>query len=461
MANRNSISRRSFLWTTALGTGAMTSAMTKASNSTFKSPNILILFSDQLGLDAVRTHGCRYVNTPNIDRLAASGVTFIESHSTNPVCSPARSSVFTGRMPTETGVISNGRPIHKSVPNMGQWFGQAGYETVYCGKWHLPIGYQTAINGFTVLPVGPGQGDLVDACASRSCEAFLKTRSKDRPFLLVASFMQPHDICYWHINGDSFVPQDLPFDHLGDELPELPPNHRSRPPAPETLANKAYKGFNDAQWRYYLYVYYRQVEMLDREIGRILRALEDSGEIENTVVLFTADHGSGRGRHMHTTKWFPYEEAVKVPMIVSAPGRIAVGMRDTAHLVTGLDVMPTVCDFAGIDAPHGVKGRSLLPLCEQRDIPWREYVVAETHIIGRTVRTDRFKYVKYQDDPVEQLFDMKEDPWETVNLYDDSKFADVIEAHRKLLEEWENRLDLVPPSPVAGRDRRPRGSKRT
>ena len=100
--------------------------------------------------------------TPNIDRLIGGGVSFLESHSTNPVCSPARSSLLTGRMPVETGVISNNRAIHPSVPNLGQWFSEAGYDTVYCGKWHLPGGYPAAIKGFDVLPVGSGQGDLVD-----------------------------------------------------------------------------------------------------------------------------------------------------------------------------------------------------------------------------------------------------------------------------------------------------------
>ena len=409
-------------------------------------PNFLLLVADQLGLDAVSAHGCPDVHTPNIDRLVRRGVTFLESHSTNPVCSPARSSLFTGRMPVETGVISNGRPIHSSIPNMGQWLGQAGYETVYCGKWHLPHGYPNEIPGFRVLPVGGGQGDLVDTVVSRTCEAYLKNRSRQNPFLLVASLLQPHDICYWAIKGKTLVPEVLTFPHIADQLPELPPNHNSRPPAPAKLDRLSYKRFSESQWRYYIYVYYRQVEMLDADVGRILDALEDSGQADDTIVILTADHGEGRGRHRHVQKWYPYEESVKVPMILSSPGRIAENHRDSTHLISGLDVMSTVCECARIKPPP-TPGKSLLPLLENRAVPWREFVASEHHIIGRMIRTSRFKYVHYQDDPVEQLFDMQADPWETKNLYDDSQYADVLQDHRKLLTQWRARLHPVEPTP--------------
>jgi len=457
--------RRQFLRAGAVGAGAFASRMTLAADQPRRSrasrdgkpPNFLFIISDQLGLDAIAAHGCPDVRTPNLDRLVRRGVSFMESHSTDPVCSPARSSLFTGRMPTETGVISNGRPIHSSVPHMGQWFGQAGYETVYSGKWHLPGGYQAEIDGFTVLPAGGGQGDLVDPVVSRSCEAYLKSRSRTTPFVLVASFLQPHDICYWAIRGKELVPQELPFPEIASQLPALPPNHTAQPPAPERLARAVYKGFSEQQWRYYIHIYYRQVEMLDADVGRVLDALEDSGEADNTIIILTADHGEGRGRHQHVQKWYPYEEAVKVPLILSCPGRIPEGERDTAHLVSGLDVMSTMCDYAEIEPPPDSLGKTVRPLLEGKSVPWREFVVAETHIIGRTVRTERYKYVRYKDDPIEQLFDMKADRWETKNLYQEARYAGVIKDHRKLLDEWEARLKPVPPTPEAGR-RQPRRS---
>ena len=233
---------------------------------------------------------------------------------------------------------------------------------MYCGKWHLPYGYTADIPGFDVLPVGQGQGDLVDTVVSRSCEAYLKNRNSGRPFLLVASLMQPHDICYWAIKNKQLVPTKLPFPQLAGHLPELPPNHKKLPSAPQRVNQVRFKQFTtEEQWRYYIYVYYRQVEMLDADVGRILKALEASGNAENTIVIMTADHGEGRGRHQNVQKWHPYDEAARVPMIVVPPGAANAGRRDAEHVVSGLDVAPTLCDYAGIEPPPKYRGRSLRP----------------------------------------------------------------------------------------------------
>jgi arylsulfatase A-like enzyme len=214
------------------------------------------------------------------------------------------------------------------------------------------------------------------------------------------------------------------------------------------LDEKIYTGFSDEQWRYYLYIYYRQVEMLDAEVGRLLDALDDTKQAKNTVVIFTADHGDGRGRHMNVSKWYPYEESVKVPMLLSCPDRMEAGLRDTTHLVSGLDVMSTVCDFAGEAPPPHALGRSLRPLAEGRRVDgWREFVVADTHVVGRMLRTPCYKYVRYENDPIEQLFDMQADPWETVNIAEETRVADVMAQHRRLLDDWEGRLQNVEPTP--------------
>ena len=420
-------------------------AKTNSTPQADKKPNILFIIADQLGFDAVSAHGCPDVHTPNIDRLVRRGVSFTESHSTNPVCSPARSSLFTGRMPTETGVIENNLFIFPALPTMGQWLQNGGYETVYSGKWHIPYGFPHSIDGFNVLPSGNETGDLTDPVTSRSCASYLKNRKSDRPFLLVASLIQPHDTCGF--SSGMTVPHELQFPQLKDHLPSLPPNHKIVPKAPQKLAQTSWPFFSEDQWRYYLYLYYRQVEMVDADIGRILDALEDSGQAKNTIIIFTSDHGDGRGRHMHVQKWFPYDEAVKVPLVVSCPGRVPEGLRDTTHLVSGIDILSTMCDYAGIDAPPETPGKSIRPLVEQKSVPWRDSLLIEVQITGRVIRTDRFKYVSYKGDPIEQLFDMKNDPWETKNLYQDSQYASVMQDHRKLLKEWESRLKPVEPMP--------------
>ncbi|MBT3289418.1 MAG: sulfatase-like hydrolase/transferase [Victivallales bacterium] len=454
-----SLSRRRFLKYGAATSAAVTAGPAlSAPAKQAKRPNFLFIITDQQGLDTLSSYGCPGIRTPHLDRLAARGVSFMESHSTNPVCSPARSSLFTGRTASETGVIKNGLAIRQDVPNMGQWLGKRGYDPVYVGKWHVPQSYTVHIPGFTVIPAGNnGAGTLLDRSVSRGCQGFLHNRGNEgNPFLLVASFLQPHDICQW-TSMHKTAPDVLPFPQIADELPPLPPNFAFDPREPQKVAKQRARqktNWSKQQWRYYIWAYYRMVEEVDAEIGRVLQALEDSGQAENTVVIFTSDHGEGRGRHQMIVKNYLYEEAVKVPLIVSCPGRIPEGVKDTTHLVTGNDIMRTVCDYAGVEPPEGVYGGDLRPLLEGRNTEWREFALAEVNLSGPQpgymLRTPDHKYITYHGDPVEQLFDMRSDPGETKNLAGEARHADTLNAHRKLLREQWARLDFAPNAPKPG-----------
>jgi len=410
-------------------------------------PNVLFLMADQQGLDTLSALGCSDVHTPHLDRLAKRGVAFLESYSSNPLCSPARSSMMTGRPTLETGVIVNGRAIRNTIPNMGQWFRQAGYETVYAGKWHVPISFGPDIPGFDVIDTGiNGQGGVCDTAVSRACQGYLRGRrgaARGKPFLLIGSFLQPHDICQFvSMHGKS---GEMVFrDALGDALPPLPPNHGFDPREPMALQKRARPDWSETQWRYYLYNYYRMVEMVDAEIGRVLQALDDSGEADNTVVVFTSDHGEGRGRHKLVTKNYLYDEAAKVPLLFAAPGRAGAGHVDRSNLVSTVDILPTVCDLTGVAPPPHVRGNSLAPLLQGKTPQPREFVAAEVAVLGRMIRTPRFKYISYVGDPVEQLFDMQADPGETKNLAGTAGFDADLQAHRRLLAAWEAGLDVAP-----------------
>jgi len=454
------LTRREFLQTGAAGVGALTAlGPARATGAPVpvanRRPNLLLIIADQMNLDALSCLGNPHVRTPHFDRLAARGTLFTESHSTNPVCSPARSSLMTGRMPVETGVTVNDRAIRSGMPNLGEWLSaRAGYETAYAGKWHLPGGiFAPSFAGFRALPGGGGQGALDDGWVTRSCEAWLRAyagRQGAAPFCLVASYMQPHDICYWMIHPETLVPDRLPFPQLAAALPALPPNHRSRPPGPDRARN-AYTRFpNDDAWRYYLYCYYRMVEMLDHDVGRLLDALDDTGLAENTLVVFTSDHGEGAGRHGNVQKWHPYDESMKVPLLCALPGRVRQAARDTEHLVSGLDVMSTFCDYAGTAAPPAARGLSLRPLLEGRRVEWRDVLVCEWQRVGRIVRTPQYKLVTYGDDPAVQLFDLRADPWETTNLAGETRYADTIREHRARLQDWNGRMDVCPEPPGKG-----------
>ncbi len=336
------LSRRNFIKAGAAGIAAgnfMTGCGSPSTKITKAKPNILLIITDQHHIDTIAAAGCRHVRTPALDYLVKNGVNFSESYCANPICSPSRSSIFTGRTSSESGVFKNELAIRQDIPSMGDWFRQeSDYETIYTGKWHLPATYTTDIPGFTVPLTGLiGQGNFCDTAVSMACEAYIRNRSESKPFLMVASFMQPHDICEWLRLNLQNQPE-LRYPELMDELPELPPNFLVGANEPETLHKKrageepARGKWSDQHWRYYRWSYYRHIEMVDAEIGRILQALTDTGQDNDTVVIFTADHGEGMGHHKMVRKSSPYAESSKVPCIVTWTGDPPPYVKSKAHV---------------------------------------------------------------------------------------------------------------------------------
>lgn len=450
--------RRGFLKSGSLGALALLLAERRAPAAPEKRPpNILFMHTDQQHWESLSAFGCGHVRTPAMDRLAAAGTSFSLSYSANPVCCPARACWYTGRASQENGVIMNDAwPIAPDLPDLGQWFAARGYDAVYGGKWHV-TGRQFT-KSFRVITPGMGIGELGDNSVARAAEGFLRSRASGKPFFLNLGFLQPHDCCHWV------------FEHQGDEprtrllpppeLPPLPANFGHPAAEPRLLAQRREKrSWSAEQWRWYLWNYYRMVEMADAAIGRVLDALEDAGLAEETLVVLTSDHGDGLARHGLTSKMFLYDEAARVPFIAAWPGQLQAGRRDARHLVSGLDVAPTLCSFAGFDAPPKMRGQSLRPLLEGRDAtPWREFLVSDTQGSGRMVRTPEYKYIAYRDDPVTQLFDLRADPGELTNLAPEAAQAGVVRDLAARLDAWERTLDILPlqgpqPSPNARRNR--------
>jgi len=420
-------------------------------------PNILFINTDQQHHDTIAALGCPHARTPHLDRLVAEGTTFLRSYTADPVCCPARATWFTGRPPVESGVVFNRFELLEQLPDLGPWLGKAGYDPIYTGKWHVP-GRDVA-SSFRYLPTGMGMGELSDSAVALSCRGALRNRRRERPFFLTAGLCQPHDICYWlwqhQREGDP-----SPDPAIAEQFPELPPNFDFDPREPEELlrmrrsaeSKSAYTHtWSEQQWRYFLWAYHRHVEMADAEVGRILDALDEAGEADNTLVIFSVDHGECLGRHRLVTKSALYEEAVRVPLIVRWPGRVAAGVRDDEHLVSGMDFAPTVCDYAGVEPLPKSRGRSLRPVLEGRDVAWRDYIVASNRITGRMVRSRDHKYITYRDSPTEQLFDLRADPWETRNLAGRGDAEPLLEAHRTMLRDWESRLTPAPAPPTLNR----------
>ncbi len=418
-------------------------------------PDIVLLLTDQQAASALACAGNPDVRTPGLDRLAAEGVRFESAYCTQPLCTPSRASLITGLMPHECGCSRNGESILPELraQGFGRLLAAAGYDCFYGGKWHVPQIAMPADNdhGFQSI-CGFNDAQLADACIGCLARIAAQDPARRPPFLLVASFDNPHNICEWARS------MPLPWGHIGEppppaECPNLPANFMPSPFEPEIIrieqaANWGiypYRERSPEDWRRLRWAYFRLIEKVDAEISRILRALDARGLAENTVVVFASDHGDGHGAHQWNQKSALFEETVRVPLLMRAPAGHR-GLVNSTHLVsTGLDLLPTFCDYAGVPLPEGRRGRSLRPLVEPAAAPpatWRSSLFIETVFDGargygtqgRAVRTARTKYTVYDRGRYrEQLVDLTTDPGESVNLAVESRWTDLLAEHRRLL----------------------------
>ncbi|MEI7945427.1 MAG: sulfatase-like hydrolase/transferase [bacterium] len=430
-----------------------------AENSTALKPNILVIMTDQQQAGMMSCAGNATVKTPMMDSLAATGARFELAYCANPVCVPSRVSMLTGVMPSRIGMETNeafrkGELPRRLLPNsMGQVFSKAGYETVYGGKQHVPMTIEEA--GFRNIEKNSGP-KLAETCAQ-----FLRQKH-DKPFLMVASFINPHDICFMAISdakhpGKIDGPKPLldalalptgmsREDFFAKVCPPLPANYAIPPGEPEALLAADTRDFRTyarnkwtaEQWRLHRWAYARLTERVDTEIGVVLTALRETGLDANTLVVFVSDHGDMDASHRLEHKSVLYDEATRVPFIVSWKGVTKPGLIDREHLIsTGLDLIPTLCDFANVPVPSALKGRSVRALAEGRTPPaWREAQVVENGD-SRMVRSARYKYIVYASGARrEMLVDMKSDPGEMNNLAQDPASSSVLNEHRQLLKTW-------------------------
>ena len=415
-----------------------------------KQPNILYIFTDQQSGDAMSCVGNEYVHTPAIDSLAESGTVFDLAYCPQPVCSPSRASMFTGLTPHECGVPRNNLQIDEELRpfELGNVLADAGYDCAYGGKWHVP----------TIALPDDGEHGFERICgfddthlAQRSIE-FME-RPRDKPFFLVASFDNPHNICEW-ARGQT-LPWGAVPDAPTEDCPNVPANYAIPPFEPMVIRyrqepmHRALGGhqFSPEWWRHYRHAYFRLIEKVDGEIGKILDGLRRLGLEEDTLVIFSSDHGDGQGAHRWNQKTLFYEEQVRVPFIVSWKGVTKGGVIDREHLVSnGLDLFPTICDYAGVTPPDHIEGQSVRPLAEGREPDaWRFWVTAEyPHEIepgwivkSVMIRTMRYKYIAYSSGHYpEQLFDLERDPGEMVNMAVESRFKGILQGHRDLMRAW-------------------------
>jgi len=463
--------RREFIRAAGAGTATAAAWPSSAARARDDRPNILFIMTDQQHAGMMSCAGNRWLKTPALDSLAASGIRFERAYACNPVCVPNRFSLQSGHMPSAVGIGQNGDGRTAEIPDtirlntLGWLFNNAGYEAVYGGKTHVPAKIAVPANGYNYFCRDSRQ-ELADTCAD-----FIR-QPHDRPFFLFASFINPHDICYMGINDearakggkirdnvDSKTVESLlgkaragdVREFVGRNCPPLPDNLEVPDNEPQCITEKyvAARSFRkycrenwpDEMWRLHRWAYCRLTEMVDAKIGRILDAVRDAGIADNTLIVFTSDHGDMDGAHRMEHKSVLYDEAVRIPYIMSYKGVIPEAAVDDAHLVSnGLDLLPTLCDYAGIRPPEGLQGASLRPLAEGKaPKARRDYVACESQN-GRMMRTERFKYCVYDSgEHREQLTDLRNDPGEMTNLADDPAHRDVLAEHRRHLRQWVDR----------------------
>lgn len=421
-------------------------------------PNLLLILTDQQSANALSCAGNPWLRTPNLDRLAARGVRFEHSYCAAPICVPSRSSLFHGRMPHEvlkpgTEFILNDDParfgVRESFRNqqLGVHLAAHGYECAYAGKWHVGLWGPTES-----LPDGPHPhgfrklAPIRDAAVVTACCDFLQApRATAKPFFLVASFDNPHNIHEWAV-GQSLPQGNLPAPPARPDLPPLPPNFAPATEEPAGVRqwrdqNQGQLAYTDDDWRRYRWVYHRLVEQIDRQAGAILDTLEATGLAGSTLVVFTSDHGDMQGAHRLPFKSVFYDEAVRVPLIVAGPGVNQPGRTVAAPVSNGLDIYPTLCAAAGAPVPAGLRGHSLLPLLgDATTASGHACVVSEyvrNGVKGRFVATPGWHYSVWETGPgAEQLFDLAADPGEMVNLAGVTAHAATLQRHRELLRAW-------------------------
>lgn len=422
-------------------------------------PNVLFILSDDQGPWDMGCAGNGDVHTPSLDALAAAGTRFSHFFCTSPVCSPARASLLTGQMPSQHGIhdwIQRGNAEveylagHTSYTEL---LAAAGYTCGLSGKWHLGAS-QAPQQGFSHWYVHQGgassytrapmyrNGELVhedgyvtDLITEDALRFIGASRGDDRPFYSSVHYTAPH---YPWIGEHLQQDLDLYRDNDFPSCPQEPEHPWSRP---TPLGDEG-----RARRREALQGYFASLTAMDRGIGRLLTALDDSGLRESTVVWFLSDNGFNTGHHGIWGKGngtFPqnmYDSSVMVPAIVSQPGRVPRGRVEDA-LVSGYDVFPTMLELAGLDVPDELvdwlPGRSLLPLILGEEDATGEFVVVhDEYGPVRMLRTREWKYVHRYPYGPHELYHLAEDPGETTNLVGEDGTQDLLAEMRHQLELW-------------------------
>jgi len=443
---------------TVLLAGSVRWAPAQTASEEVPRPNFIIMMTDDQRWDALSCAGNAVIDTPNMDRLAADGMRFRNMFVTNSLCAPSRTTLLTGMYSHKHGVTDNvRRELRPDQPILPDLLREAGYETAFCGKSHVKGALRDRTWDYYFGYNGQGQylnpkiaegtdgeervyeGYMDDIVTDHAVE-WLRDRG-EKPFCLFLWFKAPHRA--WirprrlhDLYRGVTIPKPDTYD---DDLKGYPGKPRAFADADNKIGNfdnvRTLEGF--------VKDYYATIVAVDENLEKVLDVLDDTGKTEDTAILFTGDNGFFLGEWRAFDKRLMHEPSIRVPLLVRYPRMVQAGSLED-RMVLNIDIAPTVLDMAGVPIPDWMQGRSVVPLLEGKDIPWRkdwlyeyfEYPGPHSVPKNRGVRTERYKYIEYYEEPEEfELYDLQKDPGERRNLVDDPAYGEILKPLRERLEE--------------------------
>lgn len=450
-----------------------------------KRPNILLLIADDHAPYVMGAYGNARAETPNLDRLAREGMRFDRAYCASPVCTASRQSFLTGRYPRSIGVTQLRTALPESEITLAEVLRDAGYRTGAIGKMHfnsdLRHGFDTRVDlpqrrryldtrpaealppGLAVLPPWRPFKDPAAVWLNAEARPYAATDADtagtwfaaeagrfirafdDNPFFLVVSFYEPHSPFHFPVEyAGKFDPDSF-------EAPDIADPDRWQVPA-------IFEGLTDAEKRGIAAAYYTSTAFMDRNVGRVLDALEADGHRDNTLVVYLGDHGYFLGQHGRFEKHAMFEEAVRGPLVVRHPGTVPAGT-STKALVSFVDLAPTILDVAGVETPAAMQGRSFRSVLTGETDQHRDHVVVEySENEEAMLRTERWKLIYQTGNRVREdgyattappqrrvrLYDMQEDPEELRDLASTPEHHEIIQRLLRLMADHMARTSRLP-----------------